>query len=66
MVKLVPLPKETRRRPGAFEGKMSSTPDEFEPLTDEEMKEFEFERCPKGRRQVSRRFENSVFSVPQW
>jgi len=44
VVKLVPVGDAARERtPGGFEGKISWTPDAFEPLTDEEMQELGFE-----------------------
>jgi prevent-host-death family protein len=44
VVKLVPLGRAMRKRvPGGFEGKISWTPDAFDPLTDEEMRELGFE-----------------------
>ncbi len=44
VVKLVPVGDVKRERtPGGFEGKISWTPDAFDPLTDEEMKELGFE-----------------------
>jgi len=44
VVKLVPVASGVRKRvPGGFEGKISWTPDAFDPLTEEEMKELGFE-----------------------
>ncbi len=44
VVKLVPIGTAVRKRvPGRFEGQFSWTPDAFEPLTDEEMRELGFE-----------------------
>lgn len=44
VVKLVPVANATKQRiPGGFEGKISWTPDAFDPLTDEEMRELGFE-----------------------
>ncbi len=44
VVKVVPIAASPKQRvPGGFEGKISWTPDCFDPLTDEEMKEFGFE-----------------------
>ena len=43
MVKLVPLAAGKKRKPGGFEGKIFSTPDAFDPLSDEDMKELGFE-----------------------
>ena len=46
VVKLVPVASGVRKRvPGGFEGKISWTPDAFDPLTEEEMKELGFEFC---------------------
>jgi len=39
-VKVVPLGADKKRKPGGFEGKISSTPDAFDPLTDEELKDW--------------------------
>jgi len=41
-VKLVAVTEDKPRQPGRFEGKVSCTPDAFDPLTDEEMKEHRF------------------------
>jgi len=43
IVKLVPVEPLKDRTPGGFEGRFSWTPDAFDPLTDEEMKELGFE-----------------------
>ncbi len=44
VAKVVPIAGSPKQRvPGRFEGKISWTPDCFDPLTDEEMKEFGFE-----------------------
>jgi antitoxin (DNA-binding transcriptional repressor) of toxin-antitoxin stability system len=44
VVKLVPVGDAPQERiPGGFEGKISWTPDAFDPLTDEEMRELGFE-----------------------
>ena len=44
VVKLVALGTAARQRiPGGYEGKISWTPDAFEPLTDQEMRELGFE-----------------------
>lgn len=43
MVKLVPLAKDNKRKPGGFEEKVAWTPDAFDPLTDEEMEDLGFE-----------------------
>ncbi len=43
-VKLVPIEQApTRRVPDELKGQISYTPDAFDPLTDEEMKELGFE-----------------------
>jgi len=44
VVKLVPIGNQAKKRiPGGFEGKISWTPDAFDPLTEEEMRELGFE-----------------------
>jgi prevent-host-death family protein len=45
VAKLVALPQESKgpRVPGAWKGKVFFTPDAFDPLTDQEMKELGFE-----------------------
>ena len=45
VVKLVPVAPAKKRVPGGLEGKISWTPDAFDPLTEEEMRllGFEFE-----------------------
>ena len=44
VVKLVPVGTQMKKRiPGGFEGKISWTPDAFDPLTEEEMRELGFE-----------------------
>lgn len=44
VVKLVAIGAGVKKRvPGGFEGKIWWTPDAFDPLTDEEMKELGFE-----------------------
>jgi len=43
IVKVVPLAAIKERIPGRFRGKISWTPDAFDPLTDEEMKDLGFE-----------------------
>jgi antitoxin (DNA-binding transcriptional repressor) of toxin-antitoxin stability system len=45
VVKLValPAPHPGKRTPGALKGKISYTPDAFDPLTDREMKDLGFE-----------------------
>jgi len=44
VVKLVPVGMQMKKRiPGGFEGKISWTPDAFDPLTEEEMRELGFE-----------------------
>ena len=43
MVKVLPLTDDNERKPGGFEDKVSSTPNAFDPLPDEEIKEFGFE-----------------------
>ncbi|MGC2108038.1 MAG: type II toxin-antitoxin system prevent-host-death family antitoxin [Candidatus Korobacteraceae bacterium] len=44
VVKLVPVGTSARKRvPGRFEGQFSWTPDAFDPLTDEEMRELGFD-----------------------
>ncbi len=44
VVKVVPVAAALNTRvPGRFEGKISWTPDAFDPLTDEEMKALGFE-----------------------
>ncbi len=44
VVKLVPVGTAQRKRvPGRFEGQFSWTPDAFDPLTDEEMRELGFD-----------------------
>ena len=44
LVKVVAIETGVKQRaPGRFEGKISWTPDAFDPLTDEEMKELGFE-----------------------
>jgi antitoxin (DNA-binding transcriptional repressor) of toxin-antitoxin stability system len=45
VVKLVALPavKKENRTPGAWKGKISYTPDAFDPLTDQELKDLGFE-----------------------
>lgn len=45
VVKLVALPVEPKgkRTPGAWKGKISYTPDAFDPLTDQELKDLGFE-----------------------
>jgi antitoxin (DNA-binding transcriptional repressor) of toxin-antitoxin stability system len=45
VVKLVALPVagKTKRSPGAWKGKISYTPDAFDPLTDQELKDLGFE-----------------------
>jgi prevent-host-death family protein len=44
VVKLVPLVIADRpRKPGRFKGKISWTPDAFDPLTDEELREWGLE-----------------------
>ena len=41
VVKLVPISIADRpRKPGRFKGKISWTPDAFDPLTDEELREW--------------------------
>ena len=41
VVKLVPIGVAERpRKPGRFKGKISWTPDAFDPLTDEELREW--------------------------
>jgi prevent-host-death family protein len=43
VVKVVPLEQQKERVPGGFEGQLSWTPDAFDPLTEEELKELRFE-----------------------
>jgi antitoxin (DNA-binding transcriptional repressor) of toxin-antitoxin stability system len=45
VVKLVALPvaQKTKRTPGRWKGKISYTPDAFDPLTDQELKDLGFE-----------------------
>lgn len=44
VVKLVPVGAAARKRvPGGFEGRISWTPDAFDPLTEDEMRELGFE-----------------------
>ena len=44
MVKLVPIASGMKKRvPGGLEGKISWTPDDFDPLTEEEMRLLGFE-----------------------
>jgi antitoxin (DNA-binding transcriptional repressor) of toxin-antitoxin stability system len=45
LVKLVALPtaQKTKRTPGLWKGKISYTPDAFDPLTDKELKDLGFE-----------------------
>jgi antitoxin (DNA-binding transcriptional repressor) of toxin-antitoxin stability system len=45
VVKLVALPPapKAKRIPGAWKGKISYTPDAFDPLTDQELKDLGFE-----------------------
>jgi antitoxin (DNA-binding transcriptional repressor) of toxin-antitoxin stability system len=45
VVKLValPVPQKGRRIPGAWKGKISYTADAFDPLTDQELKDWGFE-----------------------
>jgi prevent-host-death family protein len=44
VVKLIPVGTQMKKRiPGGFEGKISWTPDAFDPLTEEEMRELGFE-----------------------
>jgi prevent-host-death family protein len=44
VIKLVPIGTQMKKRiPGGFEGKISWTPDAFDPLTEEEMRELGFE-----------------------
>jgi hypothetical protein len=43
MVKLISLTEAKKRKPGAFEGKISWTPDAFDPLTDDELKDWGLE-----------------------
>jgi len=44
VVKLVALPVTGKKRtPGAWKGKISYTPDAFDPLTDQELKDLGFE-----------------------
>ncbi len=43
VVKLVAIEKSAKRRPGAWKGKISYTPDAFDPLTDQELKDLGFE-----------------------
>jgi antitoxin (DNA-binding transcriptional repressor) of toxin-antitoxin stability system len=44
VVKLVPLPVTRKKRtPGPWKGKISYTPDAFDPLTDQELKDLGFE-----------------------
>jgi len=45
VVKLVALPaaQKKKRTPGAWKGKISYTPDVFDPLTDQELKDLSFE-----------------------
>ena len=41
LVRLVPVARATRpRKPGALKGKLFCTPDAFDPLTDQELKEL--------------------------
>jgi antitoxin (DNA-binding transcriptional repressor) of toxin-antitoxin stability system len=42
-VKLVPLSEGKKRKLGGFEGNVSWTPDAFDPLTDEELKDWGLE-----------------------
>ncbi len=43
VVKVVPVKPPKERVPGGFQGRLSWTPDAFDPLTDEELKELGFE-----------------------
>lgn len=43
IVKVVPLAADKERKPGRFKGKISWTPDAFDPLNDEEMTDLGFE-----------------------
>jgi antitoxin (DNA-binding transcriptional repressor) of toxin-antitoxin stability system len=45
VVRLVALPvaRKTKRTPGLWKGKISYTPDAFDPLTDQELKDLGFE-----------------------
>ena len=44
VVRLVPIPdKPVKRKPGAWKGRISYTPDAFAPLTDQELKDLGFE-----------------------
>jgi antitoxin (DNA-binding transcriptional repressor) of toxin-antitoxin stability system len=45
VVKLVALPvdRKMKRKPGSWKGKISYTPDAFDPLTDQELKDLGFE-----------------------
>ena len=44
VVRLVPIAdKRGNRKPGALKGKISYTPDAFDPLTDQELKDLGFE-----------------------
>jgi antitoxin (DNA-binding transcriptional repressor) of toxin-antitoxin stability system len=45
VVKLVALPvaRKAKRTPGAWKGRISYTPDAFDPLTDQELKDMGFE-----------------------
>ena len=44
LVRLVPVVRIARtRKPGALKGKLFCTPDAFDPLTDEELKDLGFE-----------------------
>jgi prevent-host-death family protein len=41
VVRLVPLESKTgKRKPGAWKGKISYSPDAFDPLTDQELKDL--------------------------
>jgi prevent-host-death family protein len=44
VVKVVPIEQKPKKRiPGEFAGQFSYTPDAFDPLTDQELKELGFE-----------------------
>jgi len=43
VARIVPIAAAKKRVPGMFKGQLWSAPNAFDPLTDEEMKEFGFE-----------------------
>jgi len=43
VVRLVAIEEKPQRKPGAWKGKISYTPDAFAPLTDQELKDLGFE-----------------------